>query len=112
METVATRAHGPRLPLREADEPYRRRGSGASPRCGGSRGSRCCRSRSIEGREGRCAEGSQGSREARQAVTAQEEKKVGGEFGTENTSLRLQAWLQQSLEVPLVCEEGLRRPAA
>jgi hypothetical protein len=43
---------------------------------------------------------------------AEEEEVAGGQFGAENTSVRVSAGLQQGLEVALVREEGLCRPAA
>ena len=56
-------------------------------------------------------------RKARKAIEkrakeAQKRKEVGGKFGTENTSVRVSAGLQQGLEVALVRQARLRRLAA
>src|SRR5579885_2204215 len=107
LEALAPRPDGPRLPLPEAHRaplgrcrraPCRRRRAACRQRR---------RSRSSEGRARHYAPRSQGS--YRQAAAAKEGKEV--TYGTEGSSLRFPPWLQQALEVALVCRPRVRRPA-
>src|SRR5208282_4310908 len=103
MEADTSRANGPGIPLSEADQPYRRVRGGTSDRRRNARGHCRGRSGSVEGREGRGTQGAQGAVAAPAAIhTEKEGQEVGGQSGAEDSSVRISAGLQQSVEVALV----------
>ncbi len=107
-------ADGPRLPLSAAHRAHRRRRGRASCGRARARGGRRGRSGIAEGRCGRGEEGSAGAGREEKAGGSQVVRRSSGgnDFGTEDTSIRISAGLQQAVEVALVRRPRLRRPAA
>ncbi len=67
--------------------------------------------RGAQGREGRGAQGAQSAHRIEESRGEKAQEVAGGDFGAEDTPVRVPARLQQAVEVPLVCGPRLRRPA-